>query len=168
MFAHRPITELQNTTENTIDGTSGSIASAILIIQKIGRTCQIAFNAEAIPVQIGEASAFFMNIENELKKLLKIFFAAHHFTYISKDITEIARIVRVKKKTLEDWMTSTEWREALEFWGYSPDLGDLRVAERVWKLMIEYGHDLSPIDFPDDWSEYTAEYEKPKTESEHN
>ena len=55
------------------------------------------FNAEAIPLQFG-ASAFIMSIENELKKLFKIFFAAHHFVYISKDIDEIARIVRVKKK----------------------------------------------------------------------
>ena len=108
------------------------------------------------------------NIENELKKLLKIFFAAHHFVYISKDTEEIARIVRVKKKTLEDWMTSTSWHEALEFWGYSPDLGDLRVAERVWKLMIECGHDLFPIEFADDWSRYIAEYENQSRETERN
>ena len=110
-----------------------------------------------------------MSIENELKQIFKIFFAAHHFVYISKDIDEIARIVRVKKKTLEGWMTSPLWHEALEFWGYSPpDLGDLRVAERVWKLMIEYGHDLFPIEFPDDLGKYITEYEKPNTESEHN
>ena len=110
-----------------------------------------------------------MSIENELKQIFKIFFAAHHFVYISKDIDEIARIVRVKKKTLEGWMTSPLWHEALEFWGYSPpDLGDLRVAERVWKLMIECGHDLFPIEFADDLGKYIAEYEKSNTESEHN
>ena len=108
------------------------------------------------------------NIENELKKLLKIFFAAHHFVYISKDIEEIARIVRVKKKTLEDWMTSPSWHEALLFWGYSPDLGDLRVAERIWKLMIEHGHHLSPIEFPDDMNEYIAEYESQSSDEENN
>ena len=109
-----------------------------------------------------------MNIENELKKLFKIFFAAHHFVYISKDIEEIARIVRVKKKTLEDWMTTPSWNEALEFWGYSPDLGDLRVAERIWKLMIEYGHDLFPIDFPDDLDKYIAEYENQSSDEEND
>ena len=99
-----------------------------------------------------------MNTDRELKKLIKILFAAHHYIYISKDVDEIARIVRVKKKTLEGWMTSPVWYEALTLWGYSPDLGDLRVAEHVWKLMIESGHDLSPIDFPDDLSRYIAEH----------
>ena len=101
-----------------------------------------------------------MTADRELKKLIKILFAAHHYCYISKDVDEIARIVRVKKKTLEGWMTSPAWYEALMLWGYSPDSGDLRVAERVWKLMVESGHDLSPIDFPDDLSRYIAEYEK--------
>ena len=74
----------------------------------------------------GKASAYFMNADRELKKLIKILFAAHHYCYISKDVDEIARIVRVKKKTLEDWMTSPAWYEALMLWGYSPDLGDLK------------------------------------------
>ena len=100
-----------------------------------------------------------MNADRELKKLIKILFAAHHYIYISKDADEIAKIVRVKKKTLEGWMSSPAWYEALMLWGYSPDLGDLQVAERVWKLMIEAGHDLIPIDFPDDLGRYLAENE---------
>ena len=103
--------------------------------------------------------AFLMNADRELKKLIKLLFAAHHYIYISKDVDEIARIIRVKKKTLEDWMTSPAWSEALMLWGYSPDLGDLRVAENVWKLMIESGHHLKPIDFPDDLAKYIAEHE---------
>ena len=105
-----------------------------------------------------------MNTERELKEVLKIFFAAHHFVYISKDLDEIARIVRVKKKTLEGWLDSPLWHEALMLWGYSPDIGDLRVAERVWKLMIECGHDLFPIDFADDLGQYISEYEGRKGE----
>lgn len=101
-----------------------------------------------------------MNTERELKEFFKIFFAAHHFVYISKDLDEIAKVVRVKRSTLENWLNTPLWHEALMLWGYSPDIGDLRVAERVWKLMIEYGHDLMSIDFPDDLGQYIAEHEK--------
>lgn len=101
-----------------------------------------------------------MNADRELKKLVKILFAAHHYTYISKDVDEIAKVVRVKKRTLEGWITSPAWYEALMLWGYSPDIGDLRVAERVWRLMIDCGHDLMPIDFPDDLGDYIAQQER--------
>ena len=105
-----------------------------------------------------------MNAEREFKKLLKILFATHHFTYHSKDLDEIAHLVRIKRSTLDGWTTSPAWHEALMLWGYSPDLGDLQVAERVWKLMIESGHDLFPVDFPDDLGRYIAQHDgaKPK------
>ena len=101
-----------------------------------------------------------MNTERLLKKLLKILFATHHFTYHSKDLDEIAHLVRIKRKTLDGWMTSPAWHEALMLWGYSPDIGDLKVAERVWSLMIESGHDLLPINFPEDLGRYIAQLEE--------
>ena len=99
-----------------------------------------------------------MNAEGHLKKTLKILFAAHHYTYISKDPDEIANVVRIKRKTLDGWMASPAWYEALMLWGYSPDIGDMKVAERVWSLMIECGHDLFPINFPEDLGRYIAEH----------
>ena len=89
---------------------------------------------------------------------LKILFAAHHFVYISQDVDEIAKIVRVKRKKLDKWMTSSAWADALSLWGYTLH-GDFDVIQRIWTVMIENGHDLFPIDFPDDLTDYITEHE---------
>ena len=90
---------------------------------------------------------------------LKILFAAHHFVYISKDVDEIATIVRVKRKKLEGWMTSSAWGDALSLWRYTLH-GDFSVIERIWTVMIENGQDLFPIEFPDDLTDYITENEE--------
>ena len=84
---------------------------------------------------------------------LKILFAAHHYVYISKDLDEIARIVRVKRKKLDIWMTTSAWGDALRLWGYIQN-GDFAVIERIWTVMIQNGDDLFPIEFPDDLTDY--------------
>lgn len=81
---------------------------------------------------------------------LKMLFAAHHFVFNSKDPKNIADVLKVKKKKIQHWMQSHEWIEAVTYWtGTSPTEGDLNLAERHWKEMIENNEHLVPVNYPD-------------------
>ena len=57
-----------------------------------------------------------MKRETTHREPKKSCFAAHHYVlYLEKDGDEIARIVRVKRKKLDAWMTSSAWVDALRF-----------------------------------------------------
>ena len=81
---------------------------------------------------------------------LKLLFAAHHFVFNSKDPKAIADVLCVQKNKIQYWMQSYEWTEAVSYWtGTPPTEGDLNLAERRWKEMIENNEHLVPVDYPD-------------------
>ena len=81
---------------------------------------------------------------------LKLLFAAHHFVFNSKDPKAIADALCVKKSKIQYWMQSYEWTEAVSYWTLTPPTeGDLNLAERRRKEMIENNEHLVPVDYPD-------------------
>ena len=81
---------------------------------------------------------------------LKLLFAAHHFVFNSKDPKAIADVLCVKKSKIQYWMQSYEWTEAVSYWTVPPPTeGDLNLAERRRKEMIENNEHLVPVDYPD-------------------
>ena len=89
-----------------------------------------------------------------LKKRLKIFIAAHHYAYISKDIDKIAKAVRLTPKLIKKWMKTSEWRLSLKFWGiyeYGYKDGDFSFARRTWEALIKFDEHANPSEYPDSY-----------------
>lgn len=83
-----------------------------------------------------------------LTEKLKQLWAAHCYIHLTKDISEIAKVINVSTTRLKQWMQSEEWEQALTFWGHpsklikprsSPLYGDLKLAEQVWTDLIKRG-----------------------------
>ena len=44
--------------------------------------------------------------------------AASHYIHAGKSPASIARMLKVSLETLNEWINSPDWKEALEFWGF--------------------------------------------------
>ena len=84
-----------------------------------------------------------------LTKRLKTIFGAHHYIFVSDDIADIAVVVNLSPEDLESLMRSSYWREALDYWGFQPELGDLKIAQQLWTELIERREDVDPVEYPD-------------------
>ena len=96
-----------------------------------------------------------------LKDRFKIFIAAHHYVFISRDIQAVAKAANVFQKRIEKWMKTREWRLCLRFWDiHAPfminkdvgeDIGDLSFAKHVWESLIKYDEIANPSEYPDNY-----------------
>ena len=103
--------------------------------------------------------AFFMSDKNERKRLVKrfkVFIAAHHYAFISKDIEEIAAAANVSPERIKRWMDTGEWRVSLTFFGENATHvgeitkgGDFAFAMRTWKQLVKFDEHVDPSDYPD-------------------
>ena len=84
-----------------------------------------------------------------LTKRLKMMFGAHHYMHVSDDITDIAAVVNLPLEDLEKLMRSSYWRESLDYWGFQPELGDLKIAQQLWTELVEKREDINPVEYPD-------------------
>ena len=84
-----------------------------------------------------------------LTECLKTLWGAHHFVHCSQDVADIASVINVSPKRLKKLMQSRNWDEALEYWNYTPPLGDLILTQRLWTEMIEKGEHIHLIEYPD-------------------
>ena len=84
-----------------------------------------------------------------LTKRLKTIFGAHHYMLVSDDIADIAAVVNLPPEDLEKLMRSSYWRESLDYWGFTPELGDLKIAQQLWTELIERREDVDPVEYPD-------------------
>ena len=84
-----------------------------------------------------------------LTRCLKTLWGAHHFVHISKDVADIAAVINLSPENVAKLMQSHNWDEALQFWNYTPPLGNLNITERVWTEMIEKGEHIHLVEYPD-------------------
>ena len=82
--------------------------------------------------------------EKTLTKRIKTMFGAHHYVYISDDAADIAAITNLSTEEIEALMRSPYWRDALDYWGFRPELGDLKLAQQLWTELVENASDLFP------------------------
>ena len=84
-----------------------------------------------------------------LTKRLKTIFGAHHYMHVSDDIADIAAVVNLSPEDQEKLMRSSYWRESLDYWGFQPELGDLKIAQQLWTELVEKREDVDPVEYPD-------------------
>ena len=84
-----------------------------------------------------------------LTKCLKTIWGAHHFVHISKDVADIAAVLNTSPEKVVKMMRSPYWDEALHYWNYTPPLGDLNLAQKLWTELVENGEHLNPVEYPD-------------------
>lgn len=83
---------------------------------------------------------------DELKRYMKTYFAAYYYIQHSEDVEEIASVIKVPVKKLQEWQRLPRWQEALDFWGGVPNPpghkanGDLVIAEKMWKALFDTQH----------------------------
>ena len=109
--------------------------------------------------------AFFMK-RRYLTKYLKTLWAAHHFVFISQDPTEIAAVLNVSTKRVEQMMRDQYWDEALKYWNYTPslsDFGDLKLAKRLWTELVESNEHINLVEYPDKPIKSSEAYFTPET-----
>ena len=46
-------------------------------------------------------------------------------------------------------MRSPYWDEALHYWNYTPPLGDLNLAQKLWTELVEKDEHINPVEYPD-------------------
>lgn len=96
-----------------------------------------------------------------LVKELKILWAVHHMLNVSGRAQDIAEAVGVKLETLNKWVDTPQWQEALDFWGYPTcfrrpwasrteelifyiQRAEFNHVARLWRRMIRNGEHLKP------------------------
>ena len=58
----------------------------------------------------------------QMRKEIKMHFAAHHFVFHSKLAKDIAIVVNVSPERIVRWCNTKNWRKALKMWGYAGDM----------------------------------------------
>ena len=84
-----------------------------------------------------------------LTRCLKTIWGAHHFVHISKDVADIASVINVSPKNVEKLMQSRNWDEALIYWNYTPPLGDLNLAQKLWTELVEKDEHINLVEYPE-------------------
>ena len=84
-----------------------------------------------------------------LTKCLKTIWGAHHFVYGSKDVADIAAVINVSPEKVVKMMQSRNWDEALLYWNYTPPLGDLNLAQRLWTELVEKDEHINLVEYPE-------------------
>ena len=84
-----------------------------------------------------------------LTRCLKTIWGAHHFVHISKDVADIAAVINVSPKNVEKLMNSRNWDEALLYWNYTPPLGDLNLAQKLWTELVEKDEHINLVEYPE-------------------
>ena len=87
--------------------------------------------------------------QETLTKRLKTIWGAHHFLFTSKDVTDIATLIKLPRKKVEELMRTPYWDEALFYWGHTPKVGDLKLAQQLWTELVEKGEHINPVDYAD-------------------
>ena len=87
--------------------------------------------------------------QETLTKRLKTIWGAHHFLFISKDVADIADLIKLPRKKVEELMRTPYWDEALFYWGHTPKVGDLKLAQQLWTELVERGEHIQPVEYAD-------------------
>ena len=84
-----------------------------------------------------------------LTRCLKTIWGAHHFVENSQDVADIAAVINVSPERVVKLMQSPYWDQSLHFWGYTPPLGDLKLAQELWEELVIKGEHINPVEYPD-------------------
>ena len=86
--------------------------------------------------------------EKTLTKRLRTIFGAHHYVHVSEDTADIAAILNLPREQVENLMRSSYWRESLDYWGFQPELGDLKIAQQLWAELVGKDEHINPVEYP--------------------
>lgn len=81
--------------------------------------------------------------DKTLKRYMKTYFAAYYYIQHSEDLNEIAAVIKVPVKKLQEWMRLPRWQEAIDFWGGIQNPpghkanGDLAISEKMWNAIFD-------------------------------
>lgn len=87
--------------------------------------------------------------KQSLTKCLKTIWGAHHFAKNSQNVADIAAVLDVPCEYVVKLMRSPYWDECLHYWNYTPPLGDLKIARKLWEELVVNGEHINPVDYPD-------------------
>ena len=85
----------------------------------------------------------------DLRKRLSILIAARNYKYYSQDVDKISAVMGVSPEKIKGWMQSEEWLICCSYWGNTPKLGDLNLAQRLWTELVENGEHINLVEYPE-------------------